>query len=136
MSGDQNPRVVPGSYIHPGGFRMSVGTGIGTVEKFHHLYAVFSGLQDQSHQIIQNQTLIEGRRQSLAHEVINILIVISQNMGMLGTGGWKTRITQLDEAELLTALSQDGKLVKRPILDADSFVLVGFDPATYLKKLG
>ena len=52
------------------------------------------------------------------------------------TGGWKTRITQLDEAELLTALSQDGKLVKRPILDADSFVLVGFDPATYLKKLG
>jgi arsenate reductase len=51
-------------------------------------------------------------------------------------GDFKTRIKQLSEAEQLTALSKDGKLVKRPILDAGSFVLVGFDAEAYADKLG
>ena len=51
-------------------------------------------------------------------------------------GDFKTRIKQLSETELLTALSKDGKLVKRPILYAGSFVLVGFDPKAYADKLG
>jgi arsenate reductase (glutaredoxin) len=51
-------------------------------------------------------------------------------------GDFKTRIKQLSEAEQLTALSKDGKLVKRPILDAGSFVLVGFDEKVYAEKLG
>lgn len=51
-------------------------------------------------------------------------------------GDWKTRIKQSSETELLDALSKDGKLVKRPILDAGSFVLVGFDPKAYAEKLG
>ena len=46
-------------------------------------------------------------------------------------GDFKTRSKQMSETELLTALSKDGKLVKRPILDAGSFVLVGFDPKAY-----
>ena len=51
-------------------------------------------------------------------------------------GNFKTRIKQMSETELLTALSKDGKLVKRPILDAGSFVLVGFDQKAYAEKLG
>lgn len=51
-------------------------------------------------------------------------------------GDWKNRIKQSTEAEQLKALSKDGKLVKRPILDAGSFVLVGFDPKAYADKLG
>jgi arsenate reductase len=51
-------------------------------------------------------------------------------------GDFKTRIKQMSEAEQLTALSKDGKLVKRPILDAGSFVLVGFDEQAYAEKLG
>ena len=51
-------------------------------------------------------------------------------------GDWKNRIKQLSEAEQLSALSKDGKLVKRPILDAGSFVLVGFDQKAYADKLG
>ena len=50
-------------------------------------------------------------------------------------GDWKTRIKQLSEKELLAALAQDGKLVKRPILDAGDFVLVGFDPQQYTDRL-
>ena len=51
-------------------------------------------------------------------------------------GDFKTRIKQMSETELLTALSKDGKLVKRPILDGGSFVLVGFDSKAYAEKLG
>jgi arsenate reductase (glutaredoxin) len=50
-------------------------------------------------------------------------------------GDWKTRIKQLSEKELLAALAQDGKLVKRPILDAGDFVLVGFDQKSYSNRL-
>jgi arsenate reductase len=50
-------------------------------------------------------------------------------------GDFKNRIKHLSEAEQLTALSKDGKLVKRPILDGGSFVLVGFDPEAYADKL-
>jgi len=49
-------------------------------------------------------------------------------------GDFKTRIKQMSEAQLLTELSKDGKLVKRPILDAGSFVLVGFDEGAYVEK--
>jgi arsenate reductase len=50
-------------------------------------------------------------------------------------GDWKTRIKQLSEKEQLDALAQDGKLVKRPILDAGDFVLVGFDAQSYADRL-
>jgi arsenate reductase len=51
-------------------------------------------------------------------------------------GDFKNCIKQLSETEQLTALSKDGKLVKRPILDGGSFVLVGFDAEAYADKLG
>ena len=50
-------------------------------------------------------------------------------------GDWKTRIKQSTEKELIAALASDGKLVKRPILDATDFVLVGFDEKAYAAKL-
>lgn len=51
-------------------------------------------------------------------------------------GDFKNRLKQMSETEQLTALSKDGKLVKRPILDGGSFVLVGFDADAYAEKLG
>lgn len=50
-------------------------------------------------------------------------------------GDWKTRIKRLSDKELIAALAQDGKLVKRPILDAGDVVLVGFDESAYRDKL-
>ena len=41
----------------------------------------------------------------------------------------------MSEAEAIDALAADGKLVKRPILDAGSHVLVGFDEAAYARVL-
>jgi arsenate reductase len=46
-------------------------------------------------------------------------------------GGFKDRLPTMSEAEALDALSADGKLIKRPVLDGGSFVLVGFDEGAY-----
>jgi arsenate reductase len=44
-------------------------------------------------------------------------------------GGFKDRLAAMSEAEALRALAADGKLVKRPIIDAGDRVFVGFDAA-------
>jgi arsenate reductase len=49
-------------------------------------------------------------------------------------GNFKDRLKQLSESEQFAALAKDGKLVKRPILDGGSFVLVGFDVDAYAKN--
>jgi arsenate reductase (glutaredoxin) len=51
-------------------------------------------------------------------------------------GAFKDRLRTMTEEEALVALSRDGKLVKRPIVDADRVVLVGFDENTYAQRLG
>ncbi len=43
----------------------------------------------------------------------------------------KAAVDAMSEAELVTRLSQDGKLVRRPVLIAGQRVLVGFDEKNY-----
>jgi arsenate reductase len=47
------------------------------------------------------------------------------------SGDFKTRLPKLSDAEALSALAKDGKLVKRPIVDTGKTVLVGFDEKAY-----
>ena len=52
-------------------------------------------------------------------------------------GGFGARLPEMSDSEALRALAADGKLVKRPIIDAGKKVLVGFDAEAYeaaLKK--
>ena len=51
------------------------------------------------------------------------------------SGNFKDRLGTMSEAEAIDALALDGKLVKRPILDAGTHVLVGFDEAAYARAL-
>jgi arsenate reductase (glutaredoxin) len=46
-------------------------------------------------------------------------------------GHFKERLRTMSEGEALSELAKDGKLVKRPIVDAGRFVLVGFDTAVF-----
>jgi arsenate reductase len=48
-------------------------------------------------------------------------------------GGFGAKLPTMSDAEALDALAADGKLIKRPLVDAGSKVLVGFDPATWEK---
>jgi len=47
----------------------------------------------------------------------------------------KDKLPNMPEAEQLKLLSSDGMLVKRPLLIADDFVLVGFNDAQWAEKL-
>jgi arsenate reductase (glutaredoxin) len=51
-------------------------------------------------------------------------------------GNFKDRLGSLSDAEALAALAADGKLVKRPIVDTGTEVLVGFDEARYARVFG
>jgi arsenate reductase len=46
-------------------------------------------------------------------------------------GHFKDRLKNMGDREALAELAKDGKLVKRPIVDAGNAVLVGFDEETY-----
>lgn len=46
-------------------------------------------------------------------------------------GGFKDTLPAMSEPQALAALAADGKLVKRPILDAGDRVIVGFDKDAY-----
>jgi arsenate reductase (glutaredoxin) len=46
-------------------------------------------------------------------------------------GGFKARVAGMSERDAIAALAADGKLIKRPIVDTGSAVLVGFDAAAY-----
>lgn len=48
----------------------------------------------------------------------------------------KERVAAMTDAQLVDALSRDGKLVKRPVLVDGSRVLVGFDADAYAKTFG
>lgn len=49
--------------------------------------------------------------------------------------GLKDRLPKMSEDEQLRLLASDGMLVKRPLIVADNFILTGFKPAEWEKKL-
>jgi arsenate reductase (glutaredoxin) len=51
-------------------------------------------------------------------------------------GNFKAKLATMTESQALAALSADGKLIKRPILDTGDTVLVGFAEEAYAAKLG
>jgi len=50
-------------------------------------------------------------------------------------GDFKSRLAHMSEAEALRALSEDGKLIKRPLLIHKDLVLVGFDEVSWGSSL-
>jgi arsenate reductase len=50
-------------------------------------------------------------------------------------GNFKERLAGMSEGEALAALAADGKLIKRPIVDTGTDVLVGFDEKAYAKVI-
>ncbi len=49
-------------------------------------------------------------------------------------GGFKDRLRSMTESEALAALAADGKLVKRPVVDSGTLVLVGFDADAFAER--
>jgi arsenate reductase (glutaredoxin) len=51
-------------------------------------------------------------------------------------GGFKDKLKSMSDREAIGELAKDGKLVKRPIVDAGKAVLVGFDEQAYARIFG
>jgi arsenate reductase len=51
-------------------------------------------------------------------------------------GDWKDKLATIAKADALAALAADGKLIKRPLVIARDFALIGFDASAWAKKLG
>jgi len=51
-------------------------------------------------------------------------------------GKFGQRLPEMSDAQALAALAADGKLIKRPLVVGEDFVLVGFDPAAYQARFG
>ncbi len=51
-------------------------------------------------------------------------------------GGFKDKLATMSEADALSALAADGKLIKRPIVDTGEKVLVGFREEEYASVMG
>jgi len=51
-------------------------------------------------------------------------------------GEFKARLRTMSEGEALQALAADGKLLKRPIVDSSTKVLVGFDEDAFARQFG
>ncbi|MEM8607888.1 MAG: arsenate reductase family protein [Myxococcota bacterium] len=51
-------------------------------------------------------------------------------------GGFKDKLSSMSDGEALSALADDGKLIKRPLVMGDGFALVGFQEETWRDALG
>ena len=51
------------------------------------------------------------------------------------TGHFREKLKTMTEADAFAALAADGKLIKRPLVDAGNVVLVGFEPADWARAL-
>lgn len=51
-------------------------------------------------------------------------------------GGFSAKLPQMSDGDALAALAADGKLIKRPLVIADDFVLVGFREDEYAAAFG
>ena len=51
-------------------------------------------------------------------------------------GGFKKKLETMTDNQALTALAADGKLIKRPLVIGDGFVLVGFREEQWREALG
>jgi arsenate reductase len=51
------------------------------------------------------------------------------------SGNFKEKLKTMSDAEACRALAADGKLIKRPLVDAGGTVLVGFDAAAWATAL-
>ena len=82
VSADQDTWILPYSDVYLRQFRMSVASGVGTVQQSHYLHSVLSGLEYQSHQFIRSHCLCGNTRQSRLHKGMNGLVGKSQTHGM------------------------------------------------------
>ncbi len=87
VSGNQDRRVFTHADVHFRNDRMAVGRGIGFVQQRHGFDAVLAGLQDQRHQFVGAETVVQRGCQGFVNKCVDFDIFHARIVGMLGVGG-------------------------------------------------
>lgn len=91
------------------------------------------GIRYEAHDLVAAPIPEKTLRDLLARSGLPVRKFFNTSGESYRAAGWKDRLESTSEAEALAALAQDGKLVKRPIIDTGTTVLVGFDEAAYAR---
>ncbi len=94
------------------------------------------GIDATHHDLVAEPIEVEALRDLWERSGLELKRFFNTSGQSYRNGGFKALLPGMSEDEKLAALAKDGKLVKRPILDAGGTVLVGFKEAAYAASLG
>ena len=93
-------------------------------------------IEFESIDIVQHPPTKAELREALKGAAIPIKKLFNTSGVSYREGRFGERLATMTEAEALTALASDGKLIKRPVVLGKGVALVGFDETRYEAKLG
>lgn len=93
-----------------------------------------NGVEYESIDIVKGPPTKRELKQALAVGGVPLKRLFNTSGQSYREGKFGERLSTLSESEALDALAADGKLIKRPLIIGDDYVLVGFDEASYRKR--
>lgn len=95
-----------------------------------------NGVEFESLDIVAHPPSVEELEQVLKLSGLPLRRLFNTSGRSYREGGFGERLAKLSQAEALEALSADGKLIKRPVVLAKAFALVGFEETSYRARFG
>lgn len=94
------------------------------------------GVEAESRHIAEDRPTVEELKAWQAKSGLPLKKFFNTSGQIYKNQGLKDKLPGMSEEEQYELLASDGMLVKRPIVVADSFVLVGFGADEWEKRLG
>jgi arsenate reductase len=94
------------------------------------------GVEHQSIDITQKPPSAAELKRALQVSGLPLAKLFNTSGQSYREGDYKERLKTMTQAEALSALSKDGKLIKRPFILGDEWALIGFNEAEFEKRLG
>lgn len=94
------------------------------------------GLEVEKRHIVDNPPSVEELRELVARSGLPVRKFFNTSGGSYREGNFKERLATMSDDEAIAALAADGMLIKRPILDVDHTVLVGFREEHWARAFG
>ena len=86
VAADEDAGIGPHADVDLGDLRDAVGRGVGLVQQGHRRHRRLAGLQHQGDHLVDRQVL-RRRGQRLEHEIVDLILAVTQYGGVLGVGG-------------------------------------------------
>lgn len=90
------------------------------------------GVEPEQVDIVETPPPVRVLRAILTKSGLPIAKLFNTSGQAYRAGNYKDKLKTMSETQALEALAADGKLIKRPLVVARGFALVGFDEARYV----